>query len=348
MNFKRKILRERQDTGFLVKSGLNTPFFRKALRFIVFVGLLLCLYFQLAYKTTLSVGQLSAHFKSQLHLKNLPICLFVLLLLPVNWSLEMAKWNTLLKKHYTLSRTTVAKAILAGVTVSIFTPNRVGEYGGRALLVPKEARVHTVLATLIGSFAQWIVLIQGGLWAVCACTKLGYYENSYWDEQLLFIGSSISTLLLLFAYFNVGYTFLWLSKWKLLHKWRDKLAQYASSDYSKSHLALALFFAFTRYIVYTIQYSLVLSLAGFESTTTEAVLGVAVIYLLQTGLPIPPSTGLVARGNIALYIMAWFNASSIAQTAVLMSTFCIWGINVILPAILGSIFISQYKKSSLI
>lgn len=348
MNFKRKTLTSGQDTGFLIKSRLNSPFFQKGFRFVVFVGLLLCLYFQLAYKTTLSIEQLSTHFRARLELNKLPIYLLVLLLVPVNWGLEMAKWNTLLKKHYTLSRSLVAKAVLAGVTVSIFTPNRVGEYGGRALLVPKEARVHTVLATLIGSFAQWIVLIQGGLWAVWACTKLGYYENSYWDAQLLFIGSSISTLLLLFAYFNIGYTFFWLSKRKVLHKWRDKLTQYASSDYSKRHLAFALFFAFTRYAVYTIQYSLVLNITGFEATATETILGVAVIYLLQTGLPIPPSTGLVARGNIALYIMAWFNASSIAQTAVLISTFCIWGINVILPAILGSIYISQYKKESTI
>lgn len=55
------------------------------------------------------------------------------------------------------------KAVAAGVAFSQLTPNRVGEYGGRLLLLAPQHRWNAVTATLLGSIAQWIALLSGGL-----------------------------------------------------------------------------------------------------------------------------------------------------------------------------------------
>jgi len=76
----------------------------------------------------------------------------------------------------------------------------------------------------------------------------------------------------------------------------------------------------------------------------ESFSAILFVFLLQTGLPIPPSAGLLARGSIAVWVFSWF-ATDIGyplialQSAVLASTFVLWLINVLLPATVGGLFI---------
>src|SRR5690606_10186722 len=60
-------------------------------------------------------------------------------LMPFNWLTETLKWTTLLKP-VTLPWRRALAGILSGVTLSLFTPNRIGEYGGRILYVPPADR----------------------------------------------------------------------------------------------------------------------------------------------------------------------------------------------------------------
>jgi hypothetical protein len=80
---------------------------------------------------------------------------------------------------------------------------------------------------------------------------------------------------------------------------------------------------------------------GFEAPVGSAILAILIIYLLQTGIPLPPSTGLLARGNIALFIFGFLGAMETNATAVLAATFSLWIINVVLPAVLGAFFITK-------
>ena len=42
------------------------------------------------------------------------------------------------------------------INISTFTPNRIGEYGGRVFCLEKGDRVKGVLITIIGSIAQFL------------------------------------------------------------------------------------------------------------------------------------------------------------------------------------------------
>lgn len=63
---------------------------------------------------------------------------FMLLLLPINWLLEIEKWRTLLRINPVPSRWILMKAVFTGITFSLFTPNRIGEYGGRVWWLEKQ------------------------------------------------------------------------------------------------------------------------------------------------------------------------------------------------------------------
>ena len=87
------------------------------------------------------------------------------LLVPLNWGLETQKWRELMHRIEAIPFGLAYKAVLAGVAFSVITPNRIGEYGGRILMVKAE-KWQTVVATLVGSFSQIIVLMGAGFFGL--------------------------------------------------------------------------------------------------------------------------------------------------------------------------------------
>ena len=73
--------------------------------------------------------------------------------------MEALKWQFLISKIEKISIKRSIRAIFSGITVSAFTPNRVGEYGGRVFCLEKADRIQAVLITVIGSMAQLVTTI---------------------------------------------------------------------------------------------------------------------------------------------------------------------------------------------
>ena len=55
------------------------------------------------------------------------------------------------------------KAIFSGVSFSVTTPNRIGEYFGRMLYMNEGNRLKVISLTILGSLSQLIVTILFGL-----------------------------------------------------------------------------------------------------------------------------------------------------------------------------------------
>ncbi len=271
----------------------------------------------------------------------------VILLMPLNWLLETQKWLHLMQKVESLNLFKAFKAVLAGLTVSMFTPNRMGEYGGRILLLQKENRVPAVFATLVGSMSQWIVLVAGGLLGLLyliatAAVPLAYLPYAW----LLLILVTAACTFVVFCYFHLSWFSNWAKKWRWTQKWANKLHQDLFQHYDYATLAKALRISALRYLIYAFQYLLLLLCFGFDISWAQGFSAILFVFLLQTGLPIPPSAGLLARGSIAVWVFTWLmtnaSAAPIAlKSAVLASTFSLWLINLLLPAAFGAFFMVQ-------
>ena len=62
---------------------------------------------------------------------NLPYLIPLLVMMLANWMLESYKWRLLMTAIEDIGFFKSMKAIFSGITIALFTPNRVGEYGGR-------------------------------------------------------------------------------------------------------------------------------------------------------------------------------------------------------------------------
>ena len=83
----------------------------------------------------------------------------VIFLMLINWGIETLKWKFLIKKIEKIRYFKAYLAVLTGVAVSSFTPNRIGDYLGRVFILEKANRIEGVLITIIGSLSQFLVTI---------------------------------------------------------------------------------------------------------------------------------------------------------------------------------------------
>jgi len=76
--------------------------------------------------------------------------------------MEIAKWKILtnnVKKNSWLEAT---KQSLASLTLSLITPNRIGEYGAKALYYTNDKRKQILLLNFAGNFYQLVITIVLG------------------------------------------------------------------------------------------------------------------------------------------------------------------------------------------
>jgi len=67
---------------------------------------------------------------------------------------------------------------------------------------------------------------------------------------------------------------------------------------------------------------------------------VAIVYLIQSSLPLPAMLSLLARGEIAILVFSMFNVNEIS---ILATTFGLWIINLLLPAFFGLILLWKIR-----
>ena len=325
--------------SFLKRSKRAVDSFRQYRRLNLFikltVGALLiwALYVQILAKEQIS--EIWTTFRSELQNGNLWLLGLVFLLMPLNWALETLKWQRLVRTIEIVPFFRAFQGILAGVTLSIFTPNRLGEYGGRILVVKPENKIATVVATAVGSFSQWVVLLVAGM------VGLSYFISEKIElEYLVMLGTAISavllSLLLVLFYLNVDLAIPLCKKIPYIRRFVRHFE--VLNHYTTKALLVVLSISASRYFVYSLQYYLLLKFFGIDVPFLLGLSSIALIFFVQTSIPLPPVYGLAVRGNIALRVWAFFTANTLG---ILSSTFGLWLINVILPALVGMLFISR-------
>lgn len=257
----------------------------------------------------------------------------VVVLMPINWLLESRKWQLLMQPLAPVSLWESVRAILAGVTISMFTPNRIGEYGGRLLAVDARHNWPTVLASLVGSFAQLLVLLGWGVIGAYFCLKSLFAPEPYLLLSSFLLGGSFVGILGL-VYFNVDLIIPILRRFPW-GKWSRPVFKQllALRHFHRPLLLRALIFAFMRYAVYSLQYYLTLRFFGLNAPILAAFSGISTIFLIQTSIPLPPLMGLLARGEIALFVWSHYSDNSLG---ILTATFLLFIINLSVPALLGA------------
>ncbi|MEM9819683.1 MAG: lysylphosphatidylglycerol synthase transmembrane domain-containing protein [Bacteroidota bacterium] len=310
----------------------------KYLNFLIKTALILLLCWALYQQVFAreNLEDLKTAFLNHFRKENLHWLIFATALMPLNWAFESLKWHQLIKHFESLNFWSTYKGIFAGVTLSLFTPNRIGEYGGRILVVEAKNNWKAVIATLVGSFSQLLVLMSMGLLGLVYFI-LHYMEvETYLLQSAIFLGIGLIGLML-FCFFNIDLVIPIVRRLPFAKYFRRFVKHVKIlKEYHTRDLAMALTYAFARYLTYTLQYYLMLRFFAIEAPLLPGLASIATIFLLQTSIPLPPVMGLLARGEIALFIWQHFSSE---EVNILAATFGLFILNLIIPGLIGIIFI---------
>ena len=255
-----------------------------------------------------------------------------LLLVAVNWGIETEKWRLLMLRAAHIPFWQAFKAVLAGVTFAVFTPNRIGEYGGRLLMVRVD-KWQTFIATVVSSVSQMIVLIGVGSIGAMGYVVSRYALPAYWLWSGAAAGA-VGVTLLLMLYFNIDLIIPLIARLPYLRRGVKHLT--VLQEYSTARLVRVLLLSAARYSVYSLQYYLLLRFFGIEVSVIQGFTYIAFLFFLQTVLPLPPVSALLLRGELAVQVWGTYSHNPLSIFAV---SFGLWFINLALPAIFGMIFI---------
>lgn len=264
----------------------------------------------------------------------------IVLLMFINWGLEAIKWKILIRKIEKISFLRSLKAIFSGVSISVFTPNRIGEFGGRVFYLEKADRMQAVLITILGSMGQLLITIVLG--AISFLIFINSYPseinlNQYLFYLLIFIvGSAIVLLITIFL--NVSLLTTFFNKFPFLSKYKKYSDVF--SYYSSIELINLLLLSFSRYIVFTLQFYLLLIVFGVNIPPLEVVILISLIFFVMAVIPTIALTELGIRGSVAIYFIGILSDNKIG---ILTSSFGLWIVNLAIPALIGAVFILGLK-----
>lgn len=298
-----------------------------SIKVIIFILLIFAIYKQVFEHKDLS--EIIRVLESGL-VPNTPFLLvLILLMMVVNWTLEAVKWYYLIRKVEPIIFGRALLAIFAGVTFTLFTPNRIGEYGGRFIFLEDPLNGKALMATLLGSIAQIVVTIALGIMGVYMILEGPYLlspKASDLVEVMLFIG--LILLLLLYYRADLFSRVLGVFPWpERLRKWFSVL-----THYSKATLTGILSLSVLRYVIYTFQYMLLLYVFGVDVLSIHGFFAIAAIFLIQTVIPSIAIIELGIRGNVALFVLSDFAYNDIG---IIAAAFSLWFINLVVPSAIG-------------
>lgn len=276
----------------------------------------------------------------QFNLSKFLVLLLVVVLMIFNWSVEAFKWKELIHNLQKISFLNSFKAIFSGITISIFTPNRTGEFAGRIIKLDNENRIQAIFATFIGNIAQLIVTLTLGLISISLLPfkfKGVFIDNSLTPSWISFICITLS-ILIIYIFFNINYFEGPFNKIRFLNKYKNYFASFFS--FNKNELLYFLFLSFARYLTFIIQFTILLRIFNVEISTTDAMITLSLIYFTMTIIPTIALGEIGIRGSVAIFFLSKFSEN---LTGIFLSSTTLWLINLAIPALIGSIIIYKSK-----
>ena len=266
--------------------------------------------------------------------KNKVYLVGVILMMFLNWLVEALKWRYMISKIENISIMTAYRAIFTGITVSTFTPNRIGEYGGRVFCLEQGDRIKAVFITVLCSMSQLLVTILYGSISLFILFDEILIDKTFLSVSLLIL----LNLFLLFSYFNISHIVNFLGKFKLIKSFKKYLEVLVMYNYKD--LIIAFIYSNTRYFIFSLQFIILLHVFGINISFMDAILSVMLIFFFITITPTITIAEIGVRGSVAIFVLGLFSSNDIA---ILSSTTLLWLVNLIIPAIIGSFFIFSLK-----
>ncbi len=261
-------------------------------------------------------------------------------LLGLNMGFEAYKWKILVGSVQKVSFWKAMKATLSGHALVFNSINRFGESAARSVFLDEGHRLKGMAISMVGSMSLILVNLVMGLLGmvymrifIVDATHHPEGLSMFWLTGLMSV-LSFGTILLGLLYYKLSWLIRLLEKIPLVAKYR-----FVVENMEKLHwkfLTKILLLSALRYVVFITQYVLVMQVFEVGISIMDTAALVAVLLLVLSIIPSVTLAELGIRGEASLQL---FGLISTNLLGIIASTGSIWIINLIVPAIAGSIFL---------
>jgi len=255
----------------------------------------------------------------------------------INVGLQYYKWK--ITCEHLLTDNNSRKILLSlfyGFAAGSFTPARVGEYFGRAMVFKNKTLLEVTVATLIDKLFPLMMVASIGT-ASSILFLHYYYHVSFYITASLFIVFFTLVYFVAMLFINPEFwdnlLFQKLKKSVPLQKLFDKLKPLQTLDRKYSLQMVVISFLF--YSCFLIQYALlVIGFSGNNNFFNYLWAGNLVMFA-KTIIPPVSFAELGIREGASVFFLTYFGES---QAAAFNASFFLFMINVLLPSLVGLIF----------
>lgn len=305
---------------------------------VLFVWLSYSIYRQIQHQSDLaqSWNMIRSGFQGA-HLEKLVL---VTLLMLLSWAIEARKWQVLVRGIQTVSFWRSYKAVFSGQALGFNTLNNVGDSAGRVIFLAEGNRLRGVLLTWVGGMSQIIVIVMCGIFGLLYL-RLYILDGTHsleglsivWLDGLIYT-TTTGIIIFILMYFRLSWLVQLLEKIPFIAK--HKFFVEKLEDFHWRELTRLLFFSLFRYLVFVVQYVLLLQVFEVQVSSGTAAAMVSVMLLVLLIVPSISLAELGFRGKISLHLFGLVSANTIGIVSTVAG---IWIINQVIPAIAGSLFI---------
>jgi hypothetical protein len=243
----------------------------------------------------------------------------------LNWILEIFKWRHLVSSFKKVSFFEAMEQSLGSLTASIFTPNRIGEYGAKALYFPKENTKQIVLLNFVGNSSQMFITTVFGF---IGFSLIGFRLFQFYSIWIVF-GSIIIGIFVIYLFRNIKiYGFS-------IKKLVQKIVAF-KHEFHRNNL----WFSMMRYLVFSFQFLFLLCVFDIELEFTVALGTIFTMYFLASIIPTIHFMDVAIKGSVALFLFSQLGVEDWKIAAIIS---IMWVFNLVLPLLIGSVFVLNYK-----
>ena len=257
--------------------------------------------------------------------------LFLLFLTLFNWSLEILKWKTLVATIEKISFKNALEQSLGSLTASLFTPNRIGEYGAKAIYFSSGKRKKIVLLNFLGNMMQMSTTV---LFGIIGLSLL----NSKYDLNIDYykISRFLVIIIIIFLFTAFG---LKQNKFKIKGFSIEHLVHFFKNISAKTKV-LGIILSIIRYLVFSFQFYYLLDVFGVNVSYYNAMIIITSMYLLASIIPSIFLFDVVIKSSVAVYL---FSIVGVNDFTTLSIVTLMWLLNFVLPSVFGSYYVLNFN-----
>ena len=257
--------------------------------------------------------------------------IFLVILSTFNWFFEILKWKTLVKTIKKISFRDALEQSLGGLTASIITPNRIGDYGAKAIYYNKPLRKRIVLLNLLGNISQMTVTTCFGIIGLLIFVNRYQIEIDYYKLMKL---ATILILISVFAVLGISQNRFRIKGYSI-----NLLLDFFKSVPLKVHIS-NLMLALIRYLIFSFQFYYLMTMLGVEVEYTKAMVLITSMYFLASIVPTISIFDVVIKGSVAVFLFGYVQVNELTILSIIT---LMWLLNFAIPSLFGSYYVLNFK-----